>query len=194
MIKLEREFYNRPTLTVAKELVGKVLFCKGVSVRITETEAYIGDIDKACHSYGGKMTERTRVMFGKPGHAYIYIIYGMYNCFNVVTEEEGRNCAVLIRGAMPVKGTEQIIQNRYNRAKEQLTRYQQKNLLNGPGKLCMALNLTREQNGYDLISDDIYIYDDGFHDFTIKTDKRVNIDYAEEAVHFPWRFILEAVI
>lgn len=193
--KLNREFYDRPTLDVARELVGKVMVHNGLSLRITETEAYIGDVDKACHCYNGKITERTRVMFGPAGYSYIYLIYGMYNCFNVVTEKEGCGCAVLVRGGIPfedMSDIDNLSMNRFKKPYGELSRYQKRNFANGPGKLCMALNLTREQNELDLLGDRLYIADDGHEDFDIEIGKRINIDYAKEARDFMWRFNLVA--
>ncbi len=126
---LTRCFYNRPTLTVAAELLGKVLKFFNYKGIITETEAYIGHEDPACHASKG-YTKRTAVMFGLPGFSYIYFIYGMYYCFNIVTEQEGYPAAVLIRGIKLVEP------NTLN--------------INGPGKLCKILNMTKEHNQQDL--------------------------------------------
>lgn len=191
--KLDREFYNRPTLDVARDLVGKILVHKGLSLRISETEAYIGDIDKACHCYKGKITERTRVMFGPPGFSYIYLIYGIYNCLNIVTEKKGCGCAVLIRGGIPLavdNKLDEMSMYRFKKPYIELSRYQKRNFANGPGKLCMALNLTRDQNSLDLLGDELFLYDDCYDEFSIETGKRINIDYAEEAKDFMWRFNL----
>ena len=196
MKKLSREFYQRDTLLVAKDLLGKNLyFCNNdneMIVKITDVEAYKGINDKACHTYGGKRTPRTEVMWGEAGHIYIYIIYGMYYCFNVVTEDIDNPCAVLIRGVAPVKNISKMSYNRYNKAYEELNKYQTKNFSNGPGKLCKALGLSLEHNGMDLISSNIYIYDDEQNDkIDIKESKRINIDYAEEAADYLWRFYIE---
>ena len=194
MEKLGRSFYAQDTLTVARELLGKhlVRVCNGVPLvcSITETEAYIGRIDKACHAYGYKRTPRTETLFAPPGTAYLYLIYGMYHCLNFVTEEEGEPCAVLIRGAKPVEGVDFLARNRFGKGISELSSYQQKNFLNGPGKLCRALNLTRAQNGLDLTGEELYVLDAGQQPRTIRTGPRVGIDYAEEAVTFPWRFYL----
>lgn len=108
MEKLTRDFYNRDTVTVARDLLGnylvRVLDGETLVCRITETEAYVGRCDKACHAYGYKRTARTETLFAKPGTAYIYLIYGMYNCLNFVTEPEGEPAAVLIRGLEAVSG------------------------------------------------------------------------------------------
>ncbi len=194
-MKLQRSFYNRNTIEVAKELLGKILVHetngKILSGMIIEDEAYIGEIDKACHCYDGKITKRTEVMFGQPGISYVYLIYGMYDCMNVVTEEEGKGSAVLIRGLKPLDGINDMCLNRYGKSKDKLTKKQIKNLSNGPGKLCKALNITKNENKLDLTKDKLYIIDDNYIDFTIKESKRINIDYAEEAKDFMWRFVLE---
>ena len=194
MTKLIRSFYNRDARLVAEDLIGKVLVRKYddkiVRARITETEAYIAEIDKASHGYGGKITPRTKIMFGPPGYTYVYFIYGMYYCLNFVTEEEGTCSAVLIRGADPVENIQEMCINRYNKKLEDLSKSQIKNLSNGPGKLCNALKITKEHNGTDLLGDEIYVEDDKFKDFHVEKTKRINIDYAEEAKDFLWRYIL----
>ncbi|GMQ64283.1 DNA-3-methyladenine glycosylase [Vallitalea maricola] len=194
MNKLSRDFYERDTLVVAKELLGKYLVYNDndeeVVVKITEVEAYKGIDDKACHTYGGRRTPRTEVMWGEAGHAYIYIIYGMYYCLNVVTENIDNPCAVLIRGVKPVKNITKMSYNRYNKAYEELNSYQKKNFSNGPGKLCKALSLDLTQNGMDLLSDNLYIYDNKENIVDIKKSKRINIDYAEEAADYLWRFYI----
>ena len=131
-------------------------------------------------------------MFAAPGTAYIYIIYGMYHCLNLVTEPEGEPCAVLIRGAQPTENVDRIAQNRFGCKYSQMTAYQRKNFLNGPGKLCRGLSLTREQDGISLLTPDSGLYLlDGPTPEQIQVGKRVGIDYAEEAVDFPWRFWTE---
>ena len=192
MKKLTRDFYDRDTITVARDLLGKhlvrVLNGEKLVCRITETEAYIGRCDKACHAYGYKRTNRTETLFARPGTAYIYLIYGMYNCLNFVTEPEGEPAAVLIRGLEAVSGIETLKSLRYPKKQGQLTAYQQKNFLNGPGKLCKALSLDRSLNGLDLTGDTLYVISAGETPETIHIGPRIGIDYAEEAVDFPWRF------
>lgn len=194
-MKLKRCFYSRDTLTVAQELLGKVLVHningKIVSGRIVETEAYLGVIDKAAHSYGGKRTQRVEVMYGSPGRTYIYLIYGMYDLFNVVTKEEGTPEAVLIRGIEPLDGIEVMAKNRYNRPLDELAKRQILNLTNGPGKLCVAMDIDRALNGEDLCGDILYIENRFKTKFNVITDKRVGVDYAEEAKDFPFRFYIE---
>lgn len=194
MTILPRDFYNRDTVQVARELLGKHLvrvMADGSELvcRITETEAYVGRIDKACHAYGYRRTPRTQTLFAPPGTAYVYLIYGMYHCLNFVTEPEGEPSAVLIRGATPVRNGDRIAEHRFGRTMEQMSPYQRKNFLNGPGKLCTGLCLTREHNGLDLTSAPSGLYVcDGPAPHSIQVGKRIGIDYAQEAVHFPWRF------
>ncbi len=193
-MKLERNFFNRDARIVGEDLIGKILVRKYdntvIKARIVETEAYIAAIDKASHAYGGKITPRTQVMFGPPGHIYVYFIYGMYYCMNFVTEEEGTCSAVLIRAVEPLVNAEEMSMNRYNKTLNALTRYQKKNLSNGPGKLCNALKITKKYNGADLMGDEIFLEDDGFRDFKVEKSKRINIDYAEEAKDFLWRYTI----
>ncbi len=140
MKKLPREFYDRNTIVVAKELLGKFLVHKSHGVgrvgKIVETEAYLGPHDLAAHSARG-LTPRNKIMFGPPGHAYVYFIYGMYFCMNVVTEREGHASAVLLRAVEPVKNVE--------------------GRTCGPGLLCRAMKIDRKLNGHDLLSDDFFI-------------------------------------
>lgn len=193
MTRLKTDFYTRDTLTVAKELLGKYIVREldghRLTVMITETEAYIGSVDKACHAYGYRRTERTSALFNKGGCSYVYLIYGMYCCLNVVTDIEGEPCAVLIRGAEPVHDIEYMSQLRYGRQYSELTKYQIKNFCNGPGKLCKALAIDRRLNNVSLDCPPLYITE-GREIKEFKTSKRINIDYAEEAADFPWRFYI----
>ena len=195
MEKLRREFYGRDTLEVARDLLGKYLVRRldgaELVVRVTETEAYIGAVDKACHAYGGRRTARTETLYAQPGTAYVYLIYGMYHCLNFVTEPEGTAAAVLLRGVEAVSGTDLMAYNRFGRAYEQLTADQRKNFLNGPGKVCRALALTRTHNGLDLTAGgELFLCAGEAPTGEIHVGKRIGIDYAEEAVDFPWRFWL----
>ena len=196
MDRLTAEFFDRDTLVVARELLGKrlvrVIDGQALTVRITETEAYIGRMDKACHAYGYKRTPRTETLFAPPGTAYIYLIYGMYYCLNFVTEAEGEPAAVLLRTVEPATPAdrEALSLRRFGCKAGDMTPYQRKNFLNGPGKVCKALDLTRAQNGLSLMGEELYLLDAGETPKHIHTSKRVGIDYAEEAVHFPWRFYL----
>lgn len=192
MTKLNYDFYRRDALIVAKELIGKHLIREIDGHRlesvITETEAY-KSMDKACHAYNYNMTPRTSTMFKAGGIAYVYFTYGMYHCFNVVTDKEGEPSAVLIRGIEAVTDMEYMSLLRYNKPLKELTKYQQKNFTNGPGKLCMAYDITRELNGEDLTNNRLYITDAPAPD-KIHTGKRIGIDYAEEAKDYLWRFYL----
>jgi DNA-3-methyladenine glycosylase len=195
MKKLDREFYNRDSVLVARELLGKVLVHEWegqrIAAKIVEAEAYMGVEDKAAHSYGGKRTPRVEVMYGDPGFAYMFLIYGMYWCFNVVTREKGIPQAVLIRAAEPTEGIQLMAQKRFGKEYEQLSKSQHKGLMNGPGKLCMAISLDRSVNGIDLCGDQVYFEEGIDENFNIIATKRVGIDYAEEAKDYLWRFCIE---
>ena len=175
MQKLPRQFYDRDTKTVARELLGKWLVHKAGGVerigRIVEVEAYLGEHDLAAHSSKGR-TERTKIMFGPPGHAYVYFIYGMYFCMNVVTEREGHGCAVLLRALEPVKNVP---------AKT-----------SGPGLLCRAMDIDRRLNGHDLLSDDFFVAEpDTQEKFSIVKSPRVGVDYAKHWAKRHLRFFLK---
>lgn len=196
MARLTHAFFDHDTLTVAQALLGKYLVRNRNGIllagRITETEAYIGRCDKACHAYNYRRTPRTETLFLGPGHAYIYFIYGMYHCLNFVTEPEGTPCAVLIRGAKAVKNEDIIAENRFGRKADRLTAYQRKNFLNGPGKLCRGFMLTRAQNGLDLTDPaGPLTVCAGPPPQQVFTGERIGIDYAQEAARFPWRFWTE---
>lgn len=193
--KLQRNFYCKDTLTVAQNLLGKIIVHsingKKLSGRIVETEAYKGVTDKAAHSYGGRRTKRTEIMYGPCGFSYVYMIYGMYYCFNIVTEKEGIPEAVLIRALEPLGNLNEISLNRYNRSFSSLNKAKIINLTNGPGKLCKALSIGKEENKIDLCGSTLYIAEDNFNEFTIKAAKRIGISYAQEAANYPWRFYIE---
>jgi len=181
--KLKRKFYNRPTLKVAKELLGKYLVIQKdgnlVSGKIVETEAYIGFKDPASHAYRGK-TPRNQVMFGHPGYAYVYLTYGMHHCLNLVTEKEGYPAAVLIRALEPVEGVE-IMKRRRGREKRT-------DLTSGPAKLCQALNVDRRLNGADLCAGTICVEDRGEVARRIATSTRIGV---EEEKPKKWRFYVK---
>ncbi|MBE6066308.1 MAG: DNA-3-methyladenine glycosylase [Clostridium lundense] len=193
-MKLSREFYNRDTLEVAKGLLGKSLVTVENNIitsgKIVEVEAYMGLEDKAAHSYGGRRTKRVEVMYGKPGVAYVYFIYGLYYCMNVVAREEGIAQAVLIRAVEPLQGKEIISKRRFNKNYDELKKRDIINLTSGPSKLCMAFNIDRSMNGEDLLGDRIYIEEGDKEEFQIGESPRIGIDYAEEAKHYPWRFFV----
>lgn len=195
MKKLDREFYNRDSLIVAKELLGKVLVHEmqgqKISAKIVETEAYMGIFDKAAHSYGGRRTPRVEVMYGGPGFSYVFIVYGMHDCFNIVTREEGIPQAVLIRAVEPVDGLEYMALNRFQKEYTRLARNQIKGLTNGPGKLCRALAIDRSLNGEDMCGPVLYVEERAGEHFTVVESKRVGIDYAGEAKDYLWRFYIK---
>ena len=152
--KLNRDFFERPTLQVARELLGKqIVFndkVQKLSGRIVEVEAYIGKNDPACHASKGK-TKRTAVMFGPGGVSYVYFIYGMYHCLNFVTETENFAAAVLLRAAEPEDGLELMKQNS--------PACSEKNLLRGPGRFCRSFGISKMHSGLDLTGDSIYLED-----------------------------------
>lgn len=184
-MKLTRDFYLRSALEIARELIGKQLVhitpegtTKGI---IVETEAYMGAMDAAAHSYLGRKTERTAIQFGIGGFAYVYTIYGMYNCVNVVVNREDCPEVVLLRALEPTQGLELM---RQRRKQESALR-----LCSGPGKLCQAMDITKDAYGMDLCGDTLYIEAVSNCQPEIAATKRINIDYAGEAVHYPWRFV-----
>jgi len=184
--KLPHSFYNRDTTLVARELLGKILVHvvdgKRLSGRIVETEAYIGADDPAAHSFGHRKSVRTQSMYLSGGHSYVYLIYGMHCCFNVVTREAGTPEAVLIRAVEPLEGIETMRRFRHSPSKDTL-------LTNGPGKLCEALAITRAQDKIDLRSRHFYILEGpALSDSEIETAMRIGVDYAGEAAQWPLRF------
>ncbi len=203
MAVLEGRFFDRDTVETARALLGKYLVRQygGVTLvaRICETEAYVGRMDKACHAYGYRRTERTKTLYAPPGTAYVYLIYGMYCCLNFVTEPEGEPAAVLIRGLLPRHGHDIIAENRFHCKAEEMTACQKKNFLNGPGKVCKGMDIDRSLNGLPCPSRELFVCeklsDLGLPDppedeapLEIRAGKRIGIDYAEEAAEFPWRF------
>ena len=192
---LDRDFFARDTLTVARELLGqrlvRVLDGKRVSGRIVEVEAYVGDGDQACHASRGR-TRRNATMFGPPGHAYVYFIYGMHYCLNVVTEREGYPAAVLVRALEPLEGIERMRARRGGRPDAQLT--------SGPARLCQALGIDLRFDGADLCASDalLFIEDDAAvpdgsaeaspRSEAIATGPRIGVRGDEVALTVPWRF------
>jgi len=194
-MKLNRKFYNRDTVEVAKDLLGKILVHrvegKITSGKIVEVEVYKGFKDKAAHTYNGRKTKRVEIMYGKPGFSYVFFIYGMHYCMNAVTREEGIGEAVLIRALEPIDGMEIMSQRRYGTSFELLKKRQIINLTNGPSKLCKALDIDKGCNGLDLCEDKLFIEQSNKQDFDIGISKRIGIDYAEEAKDFLWRFFIK---
>lgn len=180
---IPRSFYERDTLTVTRELLGQTIVRKTsegvVRGRIVETEAYLGFRDDAAHSYKGR-TERVRVQFGPKGHAYIYMIYGMYYCLNITSGPPGEPEVVLIRALEPVSGIG-LMQARRQAGKL-------RELCSGPGKLCMAMDIGRALYGCDLCREGELYLAYGQAPQTILTSKRIGIDYAVCSRDEPWRF------
>ena len=178
---LRREFYVRSAPQVARELLGKTVAFEGVSGRIVETEAYLSEDDGAAHSARG-ITPRTRVIFGAPGHAYIYFIYGMYDCLNIVCEPEGIAGCVLIRALEPLTGLDQMKQRRpAARSDEQLA--------NGPGKLTRALEIKMAHNGVDVTKGPITIHAPERNEkIEIATSPRIGIT---KSADLPLRFFIK---
>lgn len=170
---LPRDYFDRPTLDVARSLVGKYLVREKsgglISGRIIEVEAYIGQEDKACHASKGR-TARTDVLFGPPGHAYVYLCYGMYEMLNVVTEQEGFPAAILLRAVEC-----------------------EDRLIDGPGRLTRAFDIDRRLNRFDLtLGQSLWFEDRGevISTGVLNTHPRIGVDYAGEWAHKPWRFRL----
>lgn len=197
MIKsnIPKEFYLKDALTVATAILGKILVrkCENeyLAGRIVETEAYIASIDKASHAFGGKRTPRVAPLYEEGGIAYVYFIYGMYSCMNVITGPKNDAQGVLIRALEPLDGMELMSTLRFNKSYKDLKPKEILNLTSGPGKLCKAMDINKALTGKSLYSDELFIYDDGFSDFNIVSRKRIGIDYAEEAKDFLWRFYIE---
>jgi len=189
MTRLPREFYDRDTLLVARELLGqrlvRLLNGERLVGRIVEVEAYIGETDQACHASCGR-TARNAVMYGPPGHAYVYFIYGMHHCLNVVTEGEGFPAAVLIRALEPLEGVTTMRRLRQGRPDRELT--------NGPAKLCQALNIDRTFNGIDLCAPGPLFIEAGtpVNEAEVGTGPRVGVRGDEQALTAPWRFFVRS--
>ena len=195
MKKLTRGFYTRDdTLQIARELLGKLLVVptetgERVSAMIVETEAYLGAIDKAAHSYGNRRTARTETMFAVGGTAYIFFIYGMYFQFNVVVGAIDTPHAILIRAVEPMENVEFMRERRTAKSKNPNQKTSEKNLTSGPGKLCIALGIDRSFNNADLLGERVWLEDfQKFPESEISSGKRIGIDYAEEFTEKPWRF------
>ena len=184
---LPRKFYIRPVLTVAKDLLGKVLIRKDenqiLAARIVEVEAYDGKVDKASHSFNGK-TKRNEVMFNEGGYFYVYFTYGAHFCSNVVTGKADHGAAVLIRAVEPLIGIDKMIKNRFNRnLKSEKEIY---NLTSGPGKVCKAFDFNKEHSGLDLTNSNVFIVDQPkLRKNKIGVSKRIGIT---KSVSLPWRF------
>jgi DNA-3-methyladenine glycosylase len=186
MSRLKCDFFACDTLTVARELLGqrlvRVLDGERLAGRIVEVEAYIGEEDQACHANCGR-TQRNAPMYGPPGHAYVYFVYGMHHCLNVVTEREGYPAAVLIRALEPLEGIEVIRARRGGRPDLELT--------SGPARLCQALDVDRRFDGADLCAPDALLFieqDAAVPEEAIATGPRIGVRGDEVTVTVPWRF------
>jgi len=151
---------------------------------ITEVEAYLGAEDKACHSFGNRKTNRTKVMFESGGVAYVYLCYGMHHLFNIVTHQKEVPHAILIRSIKPHYGSEKMLERR---GKTKLD----KHLCSGPGNLSKALGMTTADTGKTVTGGEIYLEDHGISSLCIKQTPRIGIDYAEEYRGKPWRFVAQ---
>lgn len=209
--RLPRSFFTRDGITVAKELIGKIIVhetelgtIRGI---ITEVESYMGEEDKGSHTYGGKRTERTEPMYHIGGTSYVYLIYGMYSCMNVACMTDGIPQAVLLRSVIPAdEESERRMQeyrlrpvnNRQQKRRkalyglENLPASIQKHLADGPGKMCIAMDITKADNDIDMVESDVFYITEGIHvePEQIREGKRIGIDYAEEAADYLWRFYI----
>jgi len=188
-MKLTHDFFVRKdTLHIASDLLGKLLVVSSetgerVSGMIVETEAYLGEIDKAAHSFSGRRTARNEITYAEGGHVYVFFIYGLYYQLNFVCSRIDHPSVVLIRAVEPVEGIE-IMRTRRGKMPD-------KNLTSGPGKLCIAFGIDKSFNGEDLLGDRIWVeeYKNFSRDETV-SGKRIGVGYAEEFAEMPWRFWL----
>lgn len=209
--RLTRDFFARDGITVAKELLGKILVhetplgtVRGI---LTEVESYMGETDKGAHTYGGRRTERTEPMYHQGGTSYVYLIYGMYSCMNIAAMTEGNPQAVLLRSVVPAdelseKLMRQLRLEEFNRKQRKRNRELytienypaslDKHLADGPGKLCIAMHITRSDNDIDMVESSGFYVTEGIEVMPsqIHAGKRIGIDYAEEAADYLWRFYL----
>ncbi|MGD1995608.1 MAG: DNA-3-methyladenine glycosylase [Anaerolineae bacterium] len=188
MERLQRDFFARDTLDVARDLLGRALvrLVEGerLSGRIVEVEAYLGEEDQASHARCGR-TGRNAAMYGPPGHAYVYLIYGVHHCLNVVTRRDGFPAAVLIRALEPLQGIERMRDSRGGRADQELT--------NGPAKLCQAMSIERQFDGTDLCARDALLFlemGQPVGDDAVARGPRVGVRGDKTARTTPWRFYL----
>ncbi len=215
--RLSRDFFTRDGITVAKELLGKVLVHETtlgkVRAIITETESYMGVEDKASHTYGGRRTQRTEPMFHIGGTSYVYFTYGMYYCMNITSSAEDIPQAVLLRGLIPAdkESQERMLTLRMAVALEKAQKRKSlkgecideaerkrlenntlKHLADGPGKMCIAMHITKADNDLDMVKSDTFYVTEGIQiePDEIHAGKRIGIDYAEEARDYLWRFYL----
>lgn len=198
--RLAWDFFARDGITVARELLGKILVhetelgpVRGI---ITEVESYMGEEDKGSHTYGGKRTERTEPMYHAGGTSYVYLIYGMYSCMNIAAMTEGIPQAVLLRSVIPAdeESERRMIWLRQKAAAGRRSGVPsfEKHLADGPGKLCIAMDITRADNDVDMTKSSRLYVTEGIRvePSQIMAAKRIGIDYAEEAADYLWRFFI----
>lgn len=214
-IRLPREFFTRDGITVAKELLGKILvhetgegIVRGI---ITEVESYMGETDKGSHTYGGKRTARTEPMYHIGGTSYVYLIYGTYSCMNIAAMTDGIPQAVLLRSVRPADAESekrmtalrlaelnrrQIKRGKEPYAPEHCPSSLKRHLADGPGKMCIAMGITRADNNVDMVADSTFYVTEGISVSAkqICAGKRIGIDYAEEAADYLWRFFIKGDI
>lgn len=189
-IRLPQSFYQEDALKVAPRLLGKTLVRRlgddYIRCKIVEVEAYIGPDDKGAHVYQNKRTPRTEALFLPGGHTYVYLIYGMYHCLNVVTGFQDKPQGLLLRAVEPLDDLSfsLIKHNRDIRSKKL------QDLTNGPGKLCRALKIDKTFNQYNVVTGEDLFLEDSNSSHTIVCAPRINIPYAEEYIHVPWRFYI----
>lgn len=209
--RLGRDFFARDGLTVAKELLGKILIHETklgiVRGMITEVESYMGETDKGSHTYGGRRTERTEPMYRAGGTSYVYLIYGMYSCMNIAAMKEGIPQAVLLRSVIPADEEsgrrmlllrlEELNRRQAKKGREPYTPEScpgslRKHLADGPGRLCIAMGITKADNDIDMVRSGAFYVARGqsVEPSRIRAGKRIGIDYAEEAADYLWRFYL----
>lgn len=207
--RLPREFFMTDALVLSQALLGKIMVHRTPygTVRgiITETEAYMGVEDKGSHTYMGRRTERTEPMFHIGGTSYVYFIYGMYNCMNITAGEAEIPQAALIRAVEPADEAsreimEKLRAEKLSRRKKapkyagaQLPSSVRKHLADGPGKLCIAMDITKKDNDVDMAESEDFFLTEGIEveEAQIEKGKRIGIDYAEEAADYLWRFTLK---
>lgn len=209
--RLPRTFFSRDGITVARELLGKILVheTEAGAVRgvITEVESYMGEQDKGSHTYGGKRTERTEPMYHAGGTSYVYLIYGMYSCMNIAAMREGIPQAVLLRSVVPADRESEEVMTALRLAEMNRRRMKsgkepypadkcpaslKGHLADGPGRLCIAMGITRADNDVDMTKSGSFYVTEGIpvESGQIRAGKRIGIDYAEEAADYLWRFYL----
>lgn len=188
--KLTSGFYDRPdVLTIARELLGKIIVTSFdgelTTARIVETEAYAGVTDRASHSYGGRRTARTEIMYREAGTAYVYLCYGIHQLFNIVTNKIDIPHAILIRGAEPITGVPVMLR----RTRKKIADF---TLTRGPGNVSKALGITLAHTGESLLREDFYVASDGFVPVPedIIATPRIGVDYAGDDALLPYRFIV----